>query len=79
MLSTKEIIVRLDRLIDIGESMHSSKLESIERELDSLHDWRIERKSKTENTSNTMTWMWRLGPMLIAMVFMFAEFKYLTK
>lgn len=78
-MSAKEIITRLDRLIELGESMQSSKVEAIEKELSSLHDWRIARTTKSEDTSTVMTWMWRLGPMLIAIVFIIAEFKYLTK
>lgn len=79
VLSTKDVITRLDKLIELGEAMQSSKVAAIEKELSSLHDWRIERRTKAEDTSTAMTWMWRLGPMVIAMVFMFAEFKYLTK
>lgn len=79
MLSNKEVITRLDKLIELGEAMQSSKVAAIEMELKELHDWHTTSTAKSDNTSNTMTWMWRLGPMVIAMVFMFAEFKYLTK
>lgn len=75
----KEILLRMDRLIEIGESMQSSKVEAMEDKLAELHDWHTKSEAKTENTSDTMKWIWRLGPMLVAMTVMFAELKYLAK
>jgi len=77
VLSTKDITTRLDRLIEIGESMNNSKMDSLEKEMRSIHDWRIKRESSVQSTSDTMTWFWRFAPWIVGMIFMAAEFKYL--
>lgn len=79
MLSNKDVIARLDKLTEIVESMQSSRVIAIEEELAKLHDWHTASDAKSSNTSNTMTWFWRIAPWIIGMAVMAGEFKYLTK
>lgn len=76
MTKEMEVITRLDRVIELLETMSGDEAKAIKGELKELHDWRLTCTAK-KNSNNRMIDMVRFfGPWLFALLFVLFEHKF---
>ncbi len=72
-----EVVTRLDRIIELIETMGSEQLKKMREEVTELHDWRITTTAIKNTKTNLLSVLRWGGPWVVAFLFVLFEHKFM--